>query len=191
VGASVTCLVDSRNLIKEASFPHYFIPVSIVLAKTVIFLPSLFIVLVTSFLILKGLPAFVLFLPAVLILHISIILGLAVFFSIIYVKFRDIKYIVDSLMMLIVYLTPAFYSLSLIKASFSAGFFKLYISNPFVGMVNMYRAVILKDFYKTIEQDTGMFSLIAIPVIFALLNLLVGSRLYKRNKNIINDYISY
>lgn len=191
VSASVTSLVDNRNLIREASFPHYFIPISIVLSKAVIFLPSLLIVLVASFLILKGLPVFVLFLPAVLILHISIILGLALILSIIYVKFRDIKYIVDSLMLLIIYLTPAFYSLGLIKASFSAGFLKLYISNPFVGMVNMYRVVILKDFYKVIVRDAGIFSLIVIPVLFALSGLLIGSYLYKRNKNIINDYLSY
>lgn len=191
ISASVTSLVDSRNLIKESSFPHYFIPVSIVLTKTIIFLPSLLIVLVASFLILKSLPVFVLFLPAVLILHTSIILSLAVIFSIIYVKFRDIKYIVDSLMLLIFYLTPAFYSFGLIKDSLSADFLKLYISNPFVGMMNMYRVVILKDFYKIIVPDIGIFSLIVIPVIFALVSSLTGLYLYKRNKNIINDYLSY
>ena len=41
---SITSLVDNKNLIKESNFPHYLIPVSIVMTNAIIFLPSLFII---------------------------------------------------------------------------------------------------------------------------------------------------
>jgi ABC-type polysaccharide/polyol phosphate export permease len=187
---SATSLVDNKNLIRESNFPHYLIPFSIILTNIIIFLPSLAILITTSF-ILKGIGILTLLLPAVLAIHFIITLGLSIMFSIFYVKWRDIKYILEVVLLLLFYLTPAFYSFYLVKASFSPLLFKVYIYNPFTIILNLYRITLWKEFYSSIEKEIGLISLIFVPIIFAIAVLLLGIYLYRKNKTSINDYLPY
>jgi ABC-type polysaccharide/polyol phosphate export permease len=187
--ASTTSLVDNRNLIKESSFPHYFIPLAIVISNFIIFLPSLLITLACSIFYLKGAPACLLFLPLVLALHLSITASLAIICSIIYVRLRDTKYITEMLVTLLFYLTPAFYSLELVSSSFPGLLFKVYAANPFVGILNMYRFTLLRGFSLSLPPEFIYYSVIT-PVIFCILIFGLCCCLYKVNKN-INDYISW
>jgi len=189
--SSTTSLVDNKNLVKEASFPHYLIPISIVLANLLNFMPSLVIIIAIAAFILKGLPIFISFLPIVLFIHLMLTMGLSIALSIVYVKWRDIKYILEAALLLLFYLTPVFYSIYLVKDSFPNLLFKAYIYNPFVGILNMYRVTLLRGFYKNIQNDIGFFSLTIIPFAFAATTLVLGCCLYKKNKNSINDYLSY
>ncbi len=188
--SSVSSLMENRNLIRESRFSHCLIPISIVLANMIHFLPSLVILIVTSLFILKGLSVFIIFLPVVLAAHISITMGFSVIFSILYVRWRDIKYVLEPFLLLLFYLTPAFYSLSLVKASFSPTLFKLYLSNPFVCLLNLYRLAILKGFYQAIKEEARAY-LVFMPVILAVIVILLAVYLYRKNKNSINDYLSY
>ena len=188
---STTSLIDSRNLIKESGFAQYLIPVSIVLANVINFLPSLFILIIASLFVLKGLPLAVIFLPLILAVHISITMGLAIIFSILYIKWRDLKYGLELSLLLLFYLTPVFYSLSLVKEVFPPLCFKFYLYNPFVCILNLYRITIFKDFYGVIQKDIAALYLISLSVIFAVIVLAIGGYLYKRNRQSINDYLSY
>ena len=110
---SVTSLIDNKNLIRESNFPHYFIPLSIVLANIIIFLPSLCILIVAALLILKKLPIFILLLPIILGVHLMATIGLSLLVSILYLKWRDTKYILEAVLQVIFYSTPVFYSINL------------------------------------------------------------------------------
>lgn len=187
---SATSLVDNKNLIRESNFPHYLIPFSINLTNIIIFLPSLIILITTSF-ILKGISILTLLLPAVLAIHFILTLGLSIMFSIFYVKWRDIKYILEVILLLLFYLTPACYSLYLVKDSFSPVLFKVYIYNPFTIILNLYRVTLCKGFYSSIEKEIGLISLIFVPIVFAIAVLLLGIYLYRKNKASINDYLPY
>jgi len=188
---SVTSLVDNRNIVREANFPHYLIPVSVVLANAVIFLPSLLILIIISACVLKGLPFIFLFFPLIFILHLVITAGLAVLFSVLYVRWRDLKYLLEVILILLLYLTPAFYSLSLIKASFSPALFNVYIYNPFVGILNLYRIALLKGFYAQLPDYATSVVLLFQPLIFAVIILIISTVVYLRAKNKINDYLAY
>ena len=94
---SVTSLVDNKNMIREANFAHYLMPLSIVLANGINFLPSLVLMIISSSLVLRGLPLFIGWLPVVLAVHLVLTTGLAVFFSLLYVKWRDVKYLLEAL----------------------------------------------------------------------------------------------
>ena len=188
---STTSLIDSRNLIKESGFAQYLIPVSIVLANVINFLPSLFILIIASLFVLKGLPPAIIFLPAILTLHTGITMGLAIIFSILYVKWRDIKYILESALLLLFYLTPVFYSLSLVKEAFPPLCFKFYLYNPFVCILSLYRMTILRGFYGIVQDDIGALYLVTLSVVFTAIVLAIGIYLYKRNRQNINDYLSY
>lgn len=189
--SSATSLIDNKNLIRESSFPHYLIPLAIVVANAINFLPSLSILIVASLISLKGLPIFILFLPVVLFIHFIIITGLSLMLSIFYVKWRDTRYILEAALTILFYLTPAFYSIYLVKGSFSKVLFNIYISNPLVGILNLYRLSTLRGFYQAIKEDIGLLNLVIIPVVFSFIIFWLGFYLYKKNKNSINDHISY
>lgn len=188
---SITSLVDNKNLIKESNFPAYMIPISIVIANTVIFLPSLLILALTSFVILKALPIFIILLPFVLLIHLIILIGLSIIFSILYVKYRDIKYVVETILLLLFYLTPVFYSFYLVKESFSPLLFKAYIYNPFFGILNLYRFTFLKEFYGIVQKDMDFLAITVAPIIFGIAVLFFSSYFYKKTKDTINDYLAY
>lgn len=188
---SITSLVDNKNLIKESNFPHYLIPVSIVMTNAIIFLPSLFIITLSSLFILKGLPVFVILLPIVLAVHLTITMLLSIIFSILYVRWRDLKYVLEALFLLLFYLTPIFYPISLLKASFPDALYKTYVCNPLVGMMSLYRITLLKGFFGISKNYMG-FSLIIIELaIFVIVISAAAVYLYRKNKGVINDYLSY
>ncbi len=189
--SSATSLLDNKNLIKESNFPHLLIPISITLVNMINFLPSLIILIIVSLFIFKGLPIFIIFLPMVLIIFFLITLGLSIIFSILYVKWRDIKYILEIAVQLLFYLTPAFYSISLVNATFPPVLFKAYIYNPFVCILNLYRCALFKGFYSFIQKDLRPLFLFFVPAAFAVLCSLLGFYCYRRNKGAINDYLSY
>ncbi|OGX44423.1 MAG: hypothetical protein A3G38_02375 [Omnitrophica WOR_2 bacterium RIFCSPLOWO2_12_FULL_51_8] len=191
LSASVTCLMDSRNLIKEAKFPHYLIPVSITLANAINFLPVLIILVIISFFWLRGLPVFILALPLVLAIHLAITAGMSIILSILYVRWRDLKYVLDAALALLFYLTPVFYPLALVKDSLPRKLFLLYLANPFVGILNFYRTCLLKGFYGFVREDAGLPEMAAVPLIFALLVLSLAAWFYAKQKDRINDYLSY
>ncbi|MBU4418508.1 MAG: ABC transporter permease, partial [Candidatus Omnitrophica bacterium] len=85
---STTCLVDNKNLIRESNFPYYFLPLSIVLANMINFLPSLAVLIFTAFFVLKGLPLLIILLPLVLVMQFLLTIGLSFIFSLLYVKYR-------------------------------------------------------------------------------------------------------
>ncbi|MDD4939329.1 MAG: ABC transporter permease [Candidatus Omnitrophica bacterium] len=191
VASSTTSLVDNKNLVLESQLPHYLIPLSIILANAVNFLPSLFILIITSLFFLKGLPVFIVFLPVILAVHLILTTGISLISSIVYVRFRDMKYVVEALLPILFYLTPAFYSIYLVKDSLPPSLFNLYIYNPFVGVLFLYRLAVLRGFYPAIGEEIGLPGLIICPLIFSAIIFLLGIRFYKRNEKNINDHISY
>lgn len=189
--SAVTSLVDNRALLKEAGFPQYLIPVSIVLTNAVILLPSLIIIIILSLFLLQGLPVFIVFLPAVLLLHLLLTIALSIIASILYVKWRDIKFILEAGLLFLFYLTPVFYSLNLAAESLPPVFFRAYSLNPFVGVLYIYRSVLLRGFWEATAKSVDLAALIAVPLLAAVMFLAIAEHLYKKNKGSINDYLSY
>jgi len=191
VMASVTGLTDSKNLVKEGGVPHYFIPVSIALANGVNFLISLLIMLAVAVIMLKGLPAFAVFIPLVLLVHLGLTIGVSVIVSILYVRLRDIKYILETLFLILFYLMPCVYSVSLVKQALPPILYKVYIMNPLTGILNLYRLSLIKGFFRFAGSDFGWVSVVIIPIGFTLAVLFFAVYYYKKNRGGINDYLAY
>ena len=191
LSSATTSLIDNKNLLREARFPHYFIPLSIVLANAVNLLPSLMILIVTALIVLKGLPLFILLLPVVLGIHFLITLGLSIILSILYLKCRDVKYALEAFLLLVFYLTPAFYSMSLIRSVVPQRIFTAFTFNPFTGILNFYRISILKGFYSVVASHVGWLSFAGVPALFATGVTGLAFYFYKRNQNTLNDYLSH
>jgi len=189
--SSATSLVDNKNLIKEANIAHHLIPLSITLANTINFLPSFIILIIVTALTLKGVSIFILCLPGVLLIHMVITFGLGIIFSVLYVRWRDVRYILEAILLFLFYLTPVFYSLSLVESKFPRALYEAYIANPFVGITNLYRITLFKGFYPMISLKLGFIHIVLIPLIFAAIALWAGLLIYKYNRNSINDRLSY
>lgn len=189
--SSMSSLIDNKNLIRESGVPQYFIPLSVVLSNAVNYLPSLCILIIASLFILKGLPVFIVFLPFVLAIHLLLTIGASLVCSILYVKWRETKYILEVVLQALFYLTPAFYSLFLVKSLLPQALFIVYMYNPFVGILNLYRVTVFRGFYPGIREFTGLISLIAIPLLCALLLLFLGLCLFRKNKSSLNERLSY
>ncbi|MCX5698312.1 MAG: ABC transporter permease [Candidatus Omnitrophica bacterium] len=187
---STTCLIDNKNLIRESNFPYYFLPISIVLANMINFLPSLAILIFTAFFVLKGLPLLIILLPLVLVIQLLLTIGLSIIFSMLYVKYRDLKYILEIALTISFYLTPIFYSIYLVKNSWGPVLFKIYLYNPLTGILIFYRSVILKGFYSFIDKDLEWLPSMVLVVCFSLTVLFLGFYCYLRLKNKVHDYLS-
>ncbi|MCM8774437.1 MAG: ABC transporter permease [Candidatus Omnitrophica bacterium] len=189
--SSTTSLWDNRNLIREVKLPHYVVPLSVIANNLINFLPSLFITIILSSLLLNGLSLYILFLPFILFIHFLSVVGLSLILSPLYLKYRDTKYVLEVLLSFIFYLTPVFYPLSLVKESFPLWLFRVYYLNPFVGILNLYRYTLLNGFYIDITREEKLLSLGIIPVIFTIFILFLGLYYYRINKDKINDYLAY
>lgn len=151
----VMCLSDSVNaitahpsLIKRTSFPRLVFPLSMVLANLINFLLSLIVLIV--FLAVYSLffgysinlgPALLL-LPAVILLQTALVMGFASFFACLNVYFKDIEHIMSILLLAWFFLTPIMYPLDKVQLEASQ-FFNLYLLNPMVPVVALYRYVFL------------------------------------------------
>ncbi|MDD4899137.1 MAG: ABC transporter permease [Candidatus Omnitrophica bacterium] len=191
VSSAATCLMDNRNLIKEANFPHYLIPLSLVIANLLNFLPSLAILVFFTLFILKGVPLFIIFLPAVLLMHCMITFGLALIACLAYIRWRDTKYMLEILLQALFYLTPVFYSLSLVRQALSQKAYCLYLWNPFVAILSFYRLTLLKGFYQAIKLDVHWFAWAVTMPLIAVAVMVIGFIFYFKNRKYINDYLAY
>ena len=100
------------------------------------------------------------------------------------------KYVLDAVLQVVFYLTPAVYSLSLVRESFGQTLTMAYGLNPFVGIVDLYRVALLPGACPAIVE-LGLVSLLVVPMVFAFLLLGGAAVYYCRSKDSINDHVAY
>lgn len=139
LSVSLTSLSDSGYLIKAVYFPREILPLSIVLSSLFHFLIT-FIFVFPILMIYGYFPQWSYFsLPAIIFFQSLFIFGLSLFLSSIHVFFRDLRYILDVILMAWFWLTPIAYPISLIPDQYLF-FYKL---NPMTLFVTAYREVLL------------------------------------------------
>lgn len=134
-------VVGQAGLLKKVAFPREILPLASILANLVHFgigLLILFIFLI-AFKIPLGLP--VVTLPLVIFLQVVFVLGFSLILSSLNVFYRDVQQILEVLLLIWFYLTPVFYSLSMIPGRFH----RLYLLNPMASLVTMYRALLFEN----------------------------------------------
>lgn len=190
ISQGTTSIVDNKNLLKELAFPYELIPISIVLANLINFIPALGIMLIFLYFFQVDISSLVFFLPCVVLLHTFFIIGIVLVTCTVYVRFRDIKYIVEILLMGLFYLTPVFYPLRLVANYFPDLFFNIYLFNPFVGILNLYRYSLLSNFANTLPRQVNLLNTLWLPLGICILVLFAGFYIFGKNKAHFNDYLS-
>ena len=188
VNSATECIFSNRELIKKTYFPRQIIPVSIVLASMINFLPALVVMFIISSFFRMQFTILILLVPVIILIQTIFSIGIALIVSCLQVIQRDVKYIVQLLLMAWLYLSPGFYSLTMV-GNLSEKFLKLYILNPFVGLFSLYRIAFLKGFAKTLPPAVNIYGLSAWTIIVAIATVLFGFLVFKRYESRFSDLI--
>ena len=130
-------LVNHSNLITKVYFPRLVIPISAVGATLVDLFFGL-ISLVLAMLVYKVTPTWhVIFLPLLIVPAIFLSLGIGIFTAALNVKYRDVKYILPFLLQVFMFISPVFYSLSML----SKDSVWLWEFNPLTGILENFRSL--------------------------------------------------
>lgn len=131
-------LLNHSSLVTKVYFPRLVIPFSAVLA-TLVDLFFGFISLIFAMLIYGYYPRWsILMIPLILIPVILFSLGLGILTAAINVKYRDVKYILPFLVQLLFFISPVFYSLSMLPPDT----IWLWQYNPVTGFLENFRALL-------------------------------------------------
>ena len=145
VNSSTNSIVANANLVKKVYFPREVLPISSVLAQLINFLLA-FVVLFAVLLVFRSnLSPWLPLLPFVILIQTLFTLGVALFLSTLNVFYRDTVIILEVVLLAWFFLTPIFYSVEMLPASYDLAGLTInvrriyYIANPMASLVNMYR----------------------------------------------------
>ncbi len=179
ISNSVMCVQDNSNLIKKVYFPREIIPISIVAANLINFLLTLLVILPMFIVFGVSFSPLIVFLPAVVFLHIILTVGICLIFSSLQAQFRDVKYIVEILLLFWFYLTPIFYPLNLVS-DLSNTFFKIYMLNPLTQIITLYRVILLEGFINTLPADLNLFHLVSLSIASSIILFFLGFWIFRK-----------
>jgi lipopolysaccharide transport system permease protein len=134
-GESSASVVGSSNMVSRVYFPRLIVPISSVVGSLIDF--AIMCVVLVVLLLWYRIPIHltILFLPFFIILLIVISLGLGIWFSALFVKYRDIRHVIPFLIQIGTYISPVGFSSSVVPARWRT----LYALNPMVGVIDGFR----------------------------------------------------
>jgi ABC-type polysaccharide/polyol phosphate export permease len=171
-------LTANAALLKRAAVVREVIPISSVLANGIHFVMQLGLVLI--FTLGSGLPltAAWFWLPVPILILVASVCGLALLFSTLDVYLRDTRYVVESVCLVLLWLTPVFYSETMVPAKFRA----LYLFNPVSAAMVCFRQIV-------IGQRTPDFEPIQHGLISAGVLLIAGFFVFDGFKKNFGDHL--
>jgi ABC-type polysaccharide/polyol phosphate export permease len=145
VAGSLYSVVGNGNLVKKVYFPRAVLPIATVLSQLVNFLLA-FIVLFAALLVFQAnFSPWLWTLPLVMLIQTVFTIGIALVLSTLNVFYRDTAMIMDVVMLAWFFLTPVFYSTTILPQSVTLLGVTfdpqrlLYIVNPMASLINIYR----------------------------------------------------
>jgi len=189
VSQSSTRILASKKIIGQMSFPKYLLPLSTVLVNLIIFLPTL-IVLMGSLIAFKvSLSAWIVFLPAVVLIQTCLIIGVSFIVSSLQVIYRDTEYFIQIFITALFFLTPGVYTLSDLTGRANPILVKIYMLNPLVGILNLYRIVLIKGYWSDLPGEVNFLNTFVYPVLWAVFILFLGYYVFKKYEKSFFDHV--
>ena len=178
VMAATNSIVDDRVVIKRVPFPRSFIPISIVAANAINF--TLTVPIVVILILAWGLRLPVTALLFVLpLLHVCLLaVGVGLIVSALTVFYRDMRYLIEPVLLLWFYGSPVFYA----SASVPDRLRPFYNLNPMVGVIDLTRGILLKG---TIDAGAALWTSLAVSAVF----IIVGAWAYRRYAPLFVDML--
>ncbi len=171
-------IVNERSLIKKASFPREVIPLSIifsnfinmVIAFGLLLVPVLFSGIIT----INNFPRLILG----VILLLTFTIGISLFTSALNVRYRDINFFVQALLIIWFYATPVVYSVSVIPHSL----IWLWRLNPLTVIVQLFQNAMVS----APKPGIGMLTANTLIIVSTLI---IGIKLFKKESKNFDDWV--
>jgi len=138
---ALSAVSQNAALVKKIYFPREILPLATVAGRGVHFALSLLLLapFVVYFHIDVG--ASLLWLPALVVVQLMLIAGLALLFGALATLYEDAGFIVNFAFSGLFYLSPVFYSVEMVPAPWRG----VYLLNPMAALLDSYRAVLLEN----------------------------------------------
>ena len=169
VTGCLTSLVDRQSLLRKIRFPRLVVPLAVALGA--LFELCVTFVAVLVFLLILGVYPSWSWLQLIPLLAIVTMfaIGLGLLFSVLYVRFRDMKPIWDVVGQMLFYASPVLYVATMVPADYR----ELYLMNPMATVLTQMRHAVIDSGAPTAEAVIGGASRLLIPlgivvVVFAL-----------------------
>ena len=183
---SLGSIVGRGDLIRKISIPRWIIVLSSSISALINLFLNLLVVLIFLLINHVDLQRTALWLPLLLVEVYIFALGLSLFLSAAYVKFRDLNYIWEVVLQAGFYLTPILYPLSKIT---NHTFQKLIMINPMAQTIQDARYSVVTHQAGTIYKvfDGGWYKLI--PFIIVVVVFLIGLRYFRKESKYFAENI--
>ena len=161
-------LSRKRDLVKKVAFPRHVIVLSSVMTSGAYLLINLgvFMVFMAAFGIFPGITA--LYLPVTLLELFLLVFGLGYGLSALYVRYGDLGYIWDFVLMALFWVTPIFYDYDLVAPKYV----KLYMLNPLARIISTSREILISNHIPLLGGVSGwvheLITLAICAVVFVL-----------------------
>ena len=139
-------ITSNAQLIKKVHFPRELLPMSAVLASFVNFLLAFFIFWVIGLIFGVGNTRAMLMVPLIMLLQLTLVMGLSLILAMANVFFRDTEHLVEVGMLAWFFLTPVFYSISVVPNVTFLGLDVhrwVFMLNPMATLTTDYRYAIM------------------------------------------------
>lgn len=174
--AATTAVVDNGALVRKVAVPLLIFPVSAVGGVGLAFSASLLVLLAASAL--AGTFGWsLLLLPVAVLLHVVLTVAVGLLTGALHPAFRDIRYVVESLLLVGLYATPILYTAQRVP-EVARPWLEL---NPMTGVLELYRAAVLQ------RPIDGSAVLISIALALGLLATAVA--LFQRRSGEFTDLV--
>ncbi len=183
---SITSIVGRGDLIRKIKIPRWIIIVAVSISALINLFLNL--VIVGVFMIINQvsiMPTIILF-PFILVEIYLFSLGLSLWLSALYVKYRDISYIWEIAMQGLFYLTPILYPLTLISQVWMQ---KLILLNPMAQAIQASRYALVSHETLTFEKVFGNYYMLIIPLFIIVFTLLTGTIYFKKESKYFAENI--
>ena len=175
---SSNSLIANERLITKVYFPRLVVPIAAVLGGLVDFVVA-FVILLGMMAYYKIVPTWaIVTLPAFILLAIMTALGVGLRLSALNVQYRDVRYTINFLIQIWLFVTPVVYPSSIIPAAWRP----LYGLNPMAGVVEGFRWALLGK-----SEPPGV--LLAVSVVMVMLILIGGLYYFRRMEQEFADVV--
>lgn len=151
ISGATSSIIENESILKKVYFPREIVPLAVVFSNLINFILSLIVLLffILLYNLFKGnyplFPLTVLFLPLIILLTLIFTIGLILLTSHLQVFYRDVRYIVEVILLMWFYLSGVFFDVGLVAKGGIPWITKVFMLNPLYDLFSMYRMVLLND----------------------------------------------
>jgi ABC-2 type transport system permease protein len=180
VTGSANSIVDYSPLVRRVAFPRHLLPPAVLTSHLIHFGIEIGLILVVSRFYPGSLKvsSAMIYLPVIFAVQVLYMTGMAFFMAALNVLYRDVQYMLRSLMLVLYWLTPIFYPADFIPERFRTAF----MFNPMAGVVIGYRNILL-------DATAPDWHFLAVGTAVSSVILVTGMLVFRRLEGTFADYV--